>query len=110
MAALNELINRITDPELRSSIQAEVNKLTRQKKFGLVFEEHIPECTLLYDVPVRAGSLAALKSGSIEDLYLVTALDGGKASCIRQCDETAVEIDENDLVSVFTNEEHENSL
>ena len=32
MAAINELISRIQDPELRASIQAEVDKLSRQKK------------------------------------------------------------------------------
>ena len=35
MAAINELISRIQDPELRASIQAEVDKLSRQKKLRL---------------------------------------------------------------------------
>ena len=34
----------------------EVNKLSKQKKFGLVFEEHLPECTPLYDVEIRLDS------------------------------------------------------
>lgn len=100
MAALNELIGRIQDPELRSSIQAEVNKLTRQKKFGLVFEDHIPECTPLYDIPVRVGALAALKNGSIKDLYYVTRLHEDIAVCVRQSDEETIEIPLVDLVSV----------
>ena len=99
MAALNELLDRIQDPDLRAAIQAEVGKLAGQKKFGLVFEDHIPECTPLYDVPVRAGSLAALKNGNIEELYLVTAIDGGTAHCIRESDEAAVEMDVRELVS-----------
>ena len=99
MAALNELLDRIQDPDLRAAIQAEVGKLAGQKKFGLVFEDHIPECTPLYDVPVRAGSLAALKNGNIEELYLVTAIDGGTARCVRESDEAAVEIDVRELVS-----------
>ena len=100
MAAINELISRIEDPELRASIQAEVNKLTRQKKFGLVFEDHIPECTPLYDIPIRVGSLAALKNGSIQDLHIVTALEDGKATCLRQSDKETVEFAACDLVSV----------
>ena len=100
MAAINELISRIEDPELRASIQAEVNKLTSQKKFGLVFEDHIPECTPLYDVPIRTGLLVAPKSGSIQDLHTVTAVKGEKAICIRQSDKETVEMNICDLVSV----------
>ena len=46
MAALNELIQKIENPELRAQIQAAADKLVKQKKFGLVFEEHLPECRL----------------------------------------------------------------
>ena len=44
MAAINDLISQIENPELRARIHAEVDKLNKQKKFGLVFEEHLPEC------------------------------------------------------------------
>ena len=49
MAAINDLIARIQDPELRMRIEKEVKDLTKQKKFGLVFENHVREMTLLYD-------------------------------------------------------------
>ena len=45
MSTLNELIEQIENPELRKRIADEVTKLNKQKKFGLVFEEHLPECT-----------------------------------------------------------------
>ena len=45
MAAINDLIDRISDPELRRRISDEVTRMQQQKKFGLVFEEHLPECT-----------------------------------------------------------------
>lgn len=38
MAAINDLINQIDDLELRERIKTEVDKLSKQKKFGLVFE------------------------------------------------------------------------
>lgn len=50
MALLQDLIKQIDDQTLRQRIMVEVNKLAKQKKFGLVFEEHLPECTPLYDV------------------------------------------------------------
>lgn len=40
MAAINDLISQIQDETLRNRIQEEVSKMAKQKKFGLVFEEH----------------------------------------------------------------------
>ena len=71
MATLNDLIAQIQDESLRERIQKEVNKLAKQKKFGLVFEDHIPECTPLYDIPVKRGALVALKGGNIKENYFV---------------------------------------
>ena len=100
MAAINDLISRIQDPELRAQIQAEVNKLSRQKKFGLVFEDHIQECTPLYELPLRVGTLVAKKDGSVNDLMMVTAITDGKATCIYQKDAETVEYPLNQLVAV----------
>lgn len=43
MSAINDLISQIEDEGLRQRIDAEVKRLLKQKKFGLVFEEHQPE-------------------------------------------------------------------
>ena len=62
MAAINDSIARIQDPDLRQRIEKEVKELTKQKKFGLVFENHIPEMTLLYDYPISRGCKVIRKS------------------------------------------------
>ena len=49
MAAIYDLIARIQKPDLRLRIEKEVKDLAKHKKFGLVFEKHEPEMTLLYD-------------------------------------------------------------
>lgn len=59
----------------------EVGKLSKQKKFGLVFEEHLPECTPLYDVEIRRDSKVALKAGQVSDIYIVRSIGGNKAIC-----------------------------
>ena len=41
MAALDDLISQIPDESLRERIRAEMKRANRQKKFGLVFEEHL---------------------------------------------------------------------
>ena len=71
MAAINDLIAQIENAELRARIQAEVDRMNKQKKFGLVFEEHLPECTPLYDIPVKRGALVALKTGKVSEVYRV---------------------------------------
>lgn len=100
MSAINDLIRQITDPDLRDKIQKEVNKLAKQKKFGLVFEEHLPECTPFYDVPVRRGVKAALKSGDVSDFYQVLKVEDGKAICIKRGETEAVEFPVDDLVTI----------
>lgn len=81
MAVIDELINQINDVELRNRIQKEVKKMSKQKKFGLVYEEHIPECTPLYDVPIKRNSLVAKKDGKINEVYRVKKLDNNIAFC-----------------------------
>lgn len=84
MALLQDLIQQIDDPALRERILQETNKLVKQKKFGLVFEEHLPECTPLYDVPIRVGSKVARKTGYVSDIYTVLKIDGNTALCDRR--------------------------
>lgn len=84
MALLQDLIQQIDDPALRERILRETNKLLKQKKFGLVFEEHLPECTPLYDVPIRVGSKVALKTGYVSDIYTVMNIDGDEVQCDRR--------------------------
>ena len=103
MAAIDDLLNRIEDEELRTRIIKEVKGLQKNKKFGLVFEEHLPECTPLYDVPVKAGRTVALKNGSINDNYTVLDINADVAICIKKgADEQPVEIPVNDLIVVAT--------
>ncbi len=81
MAAINDLIAQIENPELRARIQAEVDRMNKQKRFGLVFEEHLPECTPLYDIPVKRGVLVALKTGKVSEVYRVLKIKGDEAEC-----------------------------
>lgn len=100
MAAINDLINQIQDPALRERIQKEVDKLAKQKKFGLVFEEHMPECTPLYDMPVKVGATVAQKAGQVNDIYKVIRIDDGMATCVHKESQEVVAIDVAELVVV----------
>lgn len=100
MAAINDLISKIQDTELRLRIQAEVNKLAKQKKFGLVFEDHVPECTALYDVQVRVGTKVALKDKQISTVYEVKSIANGRAVCFDQNEQITIELPVEELVVV----------
>ncbi|MCL1603899.1 hypothetical protein M3084_08565 [Succinatimonas hippei] len=82
MSAINDLVKQISNPELRSKIEDELNKLVKQKKFGLVFEEHLPETTVLYDIPVKKGATVSIKAKSSSGLYRVAKIEGDKAVCV----------------------------
>ena len=99
MAELHELIGKIENPELRAQIQEAANKLFKQKKFGLVFEDHLPECTPLYDIPVRKGSKASLKDGKVSETYTVLKIEDGQALCLPRNSAEAVRFPVKDLVT-----------
>lgn len=100
MAILDELITQIENPELRARIAAEADKLAKQKKFGLVFEEHLPECTPLWDIPVKKGSKVALKSGQVSDFYTVLKIGDGVATCLNKDKSATAEFKVEELVSI----------
>lgn len=100
MAAINDLLRQVTDAPLRERLTREFDRLNKNKKFGLVFEEHIPECTPLYGVPIRRGATAALKNGRVNDLYTVLKVGEEKALCLRKETGETSEIALSDLVTV----------
>ena len=81
MAAINDLIAQIENSELRARILAELDRMNKQKKFGLVFEEHLPESVKLYDVPVKKNSIVMEKSGGAA-VYKVQSVKEGVAECL----------------------------
>ena len=99
MSAINDLISQIENPELRARIQAEVDRLSKQKKFGLVFEEHLPECTPMHDIPVRKGLKVSVRNGKANETYIVLKVAAGKALCLPKNGTEAVEFDVADLVT-----------
>lgn len=107
MAFLNDLIEQIDNPELKERIADELKRLMHQKKFGLVFEEHLPECTPLWEVPVKRHATVARKDGKMDELWRVLKVANGKAVCIKEetlsqegGGQEAVEFEVADLVTV----------
>ena len=102
MAAINDLISQIQDETLRNRIQEEVSKMAKQKKFGLVFEEHMPESTPLYDVPIKSGcNVMRRDSKDDKSIYVVLKVEDDTAVCVKpEQKEETVTFELKDIVRV----------
>ena len=102
MAAINDLISQIQDETLRNRIQEEVSKMAKQKKFGLVFEEHMPESTPLYDMPIKSGcNVMRRDSKDDKSIYVVLKVEDDTAVCVKpEQKDDAVTFELKDIVRV----------
>lgn len=107
MATINDLIEQISETWLRERVKEEVCKLTKQKKFGLVYETHEPEMTLMYDAPVRVGSKVVKREDTEskitpDKLLVVKNIRDGVATCERLNTEESFEMKVADVVATYT--------
>ncbi|NVO12398.1 MAG: hypothetical protein HXX10_00010 [Rhodoplanes sp.] len=80
MARIEELVAQIGNEHLRKEIAAEVRELKRSKKFGLVFEEHLPETVRLPNLPIGEGDLVARKRERGNQLWHIKGIRRGIAT------------------------------
>ena len=101
MAAIDDLIKQVEDEELRARLQQEADRLAKAKKFGLVFESHLPEMTPIYSARVKQGSQVAMRDkDSLADLWRVVFIRDGKANCVNLASGKKQKIAVKDLVVV----------
>jgi adenine-specific DNA-methyltransferase len=63
MARIDDLLEQVSDDTLRSELRGAVADIRRRKKFGLVFEDHVPESVLLPSkTGVRPGTEVTLRT------------------------------------------------
>ena len=109
MAAIDDIVNRrIKDTDLKRALLKAIEELKQKKKFGLVFEDHLPEYTFLYDVPVREGCLVAKRFAKDDEersmYYCVKKIDEGEATCIEQTEnkkEVVLPLDDIIVIALF---------
>lgn len=106
MAKIEDLISKIMDERLKQAIASEVRELKKNKKFGLVFEEHLPETVRLPNLPVKVGELVARKREIGDEHWRVKSIRKGVATLERPVDgdvptsDDNIEIPVSDLVVV----------
>ena len=90
MAELDNLLSQIDDEGLRTQLKAQVDLLTRQMRFGLVFERHIPESIRDYNATITVGDLVTIRA----------EINGGDEYTIQRLTSRTA-----DIVSVTTREQ-----
>lgn len=77
---LDILLAKIKDAALRRDLGAQMDRLRAKRRFGLVFEDHIPERVRLLHHPVRPGVTVVLRADTDDDsAFLVEKVHHGKA-------------------------------
>jgi adenine-specific DNA-methyltransferase len=69
MARLDDLVAQVADPSLKREMEAALREMKRRQRFGLVFEEHIPETTALHGLRIQAGSLVQRRDDPQAKVY-----------------------------------------
>lgn len=82
MSAIEQYINRIPNVELRRQLREEIERLTKKKRFGLVYENHLPDNVVMPEVKIRRGTKVALRDQTPNDVYEVQSLSETEATCI----------------------------
>lgn len=100
MAKFHDLLARVADDGLRAALQTEYDQMTKHKKFGLVFEEHLPECTPLWGMKIRRGMTVAKKDGDFNDVLKVQCIKDGVATCWHASANAAEDIELEDLIPI----------
>ena len=67
---------------------AEWKAASTGKKFGLVFEDHLPELLPLPHSKPRRGDLVCRRQGELKDLWQVKSVREGMVSCVKPLDDT----------------------
>jgi len=81
MAKIDDLVTQVNDARLRRELEAAVAELKRKTRFGLVYENHLPEMTALPGVPVDVGSLVVRREKlSAKYAFRVTEIAGAVAT------------------------------
>ena len=89
MAKIEDLIAEIHDTRLRDVIAREVAALKKQKKFGLVFEEHIPETVQIPSLPIKPGARVVRRGASNKETYVVESVSANGRAQVRRESEGA---------------------
>lgn len=101
MAHLDDLISQVKDDRLRRDMEQALATLKRKQKFGLVYEEHLPEHTALFGLPIRPGDLVQRRDDPKgKARYTVLSVDGDTVTAEPEDGDDSATMDAGDLLTL----------
>lgn len=79
MAAVDDLIAQVPDARLRERLTQEWAEASQGRKFGLVFEQHLPELLVMPRAKPRAGSRVCMLGDEAKTVWQVRRVAEGMA-------------------------------
>lgn len=73
MSVISDLIEKVNDPDLRARLSEEVARMQKQKKFGLVFEEHLPDGLMEITEKLRSFIVSVIGNSFMTQRILLSA-------------------------------------
>lgn len=83
MAHIDTLIASVKDERLREALRAEYDKVTKNRRLGLVFDRHMPESVTLPGFAIREGEKVQVMKDDLRD---PAELDGTGVWTVRRLD------------------------
>src|SRR5437879_4916110 len=77
---LDVLLDKVDDPALRADLKRQVGLLRTKRRFGLVFEEHLPERVQLPEHTVRSGTRVVVRAHDDDEPRDVVSVTKGRAT------------------------------
>jgi adenine-specific DNA-methyltransferase len=72
---------------VRERLAAEWAIAAKDKKFGLVFEDHLPELLPLHGAKPSRGDLVCRRQGALKDVWQIKSIHAGVARCVKPSNE-----------------------
>lgn len=94
------MLSMVPEAALRSGLEREIAKLRMSRKFGLVFEDHMPEHVRLYQLPVTVGAKVVLRDGKGDDVFNVISIEKKTAQLSHEIDGHWEDANVEDLVVI----------
>lgn len=85
MAHIDTLIASVKDERLRAALRAEYDKVTKNRRLGLVFDRHMPESVALPGFAIREGEKVQVMKDDLRD---PAELDGTGVWTVRRLETT----------------------
>ncbi len=80
MAKIDDLMKQVADARLRRELETAVAELKKRTRFGLVYENHLPEMTALPGLPITEGAFVVHRAQvSGRHAFRVCEIAGGMA-------------------------------